>query len=322
MGFDVLFVSPHPDDVAFSAAGQVAREVTAGRRVAVLTLFDRSSPSGGAGFVAETTRSAEDQAFAGCAGVERIAGGLVDALARRRRYRAPRRLLAPLHPDEAPLVSEVRARLEEVLAGGCRRLVAPLGIGEHADHQIAHQAARQLDAAAVDVSFYEDTPHVLTPFQLARRLARLGCRPPEGDATILRGTVGEELGALWRTWSAMPFIDALLGVPQGARRSWLARLLRPLVIAVLSAPALLSWPRRVWGSTPVACELLAGADLLAAKLAAIACYGTQWPMVFPSLDLWRAALEGYARSLGQDGAVERVWRFVPPYAQPAPEEAA
>ena len=36
---DVLYVSPHPDDVAFSAAGRVARDVAAGRRVGVLTLF-------------------------------------------------------------------------------------------------------------------------------------------------------------------------------------------------------------------------------------------------------------------------------------------
>ncbi|MCU1278060.1 MAG: hypothetical protein JWM53_1606, partial [bacterium] len=40
----ILYVSPHADDVAFSVAGQLAREVAAGERVVVCTLFEPPEP--------------------------------------------------------------------------------------------------------------------------------------------------------------------------------------------------------------------------------------------------------------------------------------
>src|SRR5262245_47243408 len=51
---DVLYVSPHADDVAFSAAGQLARDVAAGARAVVFTVFEPPEPE----------RRAEDERFA------------------------------------------------------------------------------------------------------------------------------------------------------------------------------------------------------------------------------------------------------------------
>src|SRR3954470_14139520 len=158
---EVLYVSPHADDVAFSAAAQLARDVAGGARGTVVTLFEPP----------EAERRAEDEAFARAFGATLLRGEWPDAIVRRRRYRSPAQLFAPLRRDEAPLVEAVRALLQARVDGGCRRVVAPLGVGGHVDHQVAHAACRALVGA--DVAYYEDTPYVLTPFQLPRRLARL-----------------------------------------------------------------------------------------------------------------------------------------------------
>ena len=166
----VLYVSPHADDVAFSAAAQLARDVAAGARATLLTLFEPPEPE----------RRGEDEAFARAAGVELVRGEWPDAIVRRRRYRSPAQLFAPMRADEAPLVEAVRATLQARVDAGARRVVAPLGVGGHVDHQMAHAACRALVGA--DVAYYEDTPYVLTPFQLPRRFARLGAAPSQRRA--------------------------------------------------------------------------------------------------------------------------------------------
>jgi len=207
---NVIYVSPHADDVAFSAAGQLARDVAAGARVSLFTVFEAPQDAGPASFSDAAARRAEDDAFAAAFGVTLARGPWADAVVRRRRYRAPQQLFAPLHPDEGPLVDAVRAALQARVDAGARRVVAPLGVGGHVDHQIAHAAARGLDGA--DVRFYEDTPYVLTPYQLPRRLARLdGDVDGPRDTTLARGTVRAELGAAASTWlAALPVSIAAL----------------------------------------------------------------------------------------------------------------
>lgn len=300
---EVLYVSPHADDVAFSVAGRLAADVAAGARVTVLTLFEAPQDAGPADFSDQAARRDEDEAFAAAFGARLERGGFRDAIVRRRRYRAPQRLFAPLRADEAPLVDEVRAALQARVDGGCRRVVAPLGVGGHVDHQIAHAAAAALVGA--DVVYYEDAPYVLTPFQLPRRLARLdadvdGAR----DASLARGSVRAELGAAAATWLAAPLIQERVG-PR----------LRKLAVATILTPEWTRWPRR---SRPrrrrFAAELCAAPELAELKLRAVAAYPSQWRLFYRALDDWRRALERYGRAAGGDGVIERVWREVTPAA--------
>jgi LmbE family N-acetylglucosaminyl deacetylase len=308
---DVLYVAPHSDDVAFSAAGQVARDVSSGARVAVLTLFEAPAGQGPASFSNQAARRAEDDRYAALAGVTRLSGGWPDAVARRRRYRTPRLLFSPMGADEQPLVEEVRARLQSLVDGGCRRLVAPLGVGQHVDHQIAHAAARGVGGA--DLRYYEDTPYVLTRYQLPRRLARLALRPTgDGDATLARGTIAGELGAAARAWYEAPLLEALVG-PR----------MRALAVAAVLPPEILYWPRRAQAACgPVAAEVLDGPEVGARKLEAIACYGSQWPLFYPSLDAWRAALTDYAARMGRGQIVERCWTITEAQASRAGNPAS
>jgi LmbE family N-acetylglucosaminyl deacetylase len=315
---DVVYISPHADDVAFSAAAQVARDVAAGSRVGVLTLFEMPAKPG-AIFGDRTTRSDEDAVYAALAGVEPIRAGFQDAVVRNQRYRNPHQLLAPLAEDERPLVEAVRAKLEAVVRAGCRRVVAPLGIGEHVDHQIAHEAARSLSGP--ELAFYEDTPHVLTGYQLARRLARLGLQATsrhadavgaDADRTLRRGSALEEVSAMASTWRSMPLIDMAFGVAPGSPRPWWLGIARFFAVAYLVAPYLFSSRTCRRDLRPAAASIVRGPEVVTQKLAAIGAYPSQWPGFRPTLDEWRDALEAYARDLGEDGVVERVWSLLPP----------
>jgi LmbE family N-acetylglucosaminyl deacetylase len=291
----LLYVSPHADDVAFSVAGQLARDVAAGERVVVFTLFEPPEPG--------DVRRAEDDAFARAFGVTLERGAWPDAIVRRRRYRSPARLFAPLRADERPLVEAVRAALQALVDGGCRRVVAPLGVGGHVDHQVAHAACRALTGA--DVRYYEDTPYVLTPYQLPRRLARLDAEVEgERDPTLARGSVRAELGAAANSWLAAPLIQERVG-PR----------MRKLAVAAILTPEWTRWPRRSrTRARRFAPSLVEGDELGARKLEAIAAYPTQWRLFYRDLDGWRQALERYARAMGQGGVVERLWREVTPAA--------
>ncbi|HXU68144.1 MAG TPA: PIG-L family deacetylase [Polyangia bacterium] len=295
---DVLYISPHADDVAFSAAGQLAREVAAGARATVMTLFEPPEAE------AEVRRG-EDEAFARAFGVTLVRGEWSDAVVRRRRYRSPAQLFTPMRADEAPLVEAIRAALQARVDAGARRVVAPLGVGGHVDHQVAHAACRALVGA--DVAYYEDTPYVLTPFQLPRRLARLDAAVvkaeiDERDETLARGSVRSELRAAAATWMAAPFIQERVG-PK----------LRKLAVAAILMPEWTRWPRRSrTGARRLSATLIAGDDLPRAKLEAIAAYPSQWRLFYRALDDWRGELERYARAMGQAGMVERVWREVRP----------
>ncbi|HEY2749631.1 MAG TPA: PIG-L family deacetylase [Polyangia bacterium] len=291
MGPEVLYVSPHADDVAFSAAGQLVRDVGGGTRATVMTLFAPPPPD------AEVRRG-EDEAFARAFGVALVRGEWPDAVMRRRRYRSPAQLFAPLRGDEAPLIEAVRAALQARVDGGCRRVVAPLGVGGHVDHQVAHAACRALVGA--DVAYYEDTPYVLTPFQLPRRFARIGAVVDASDVTLARGSVRAELGAAAATWMAAPLIQERVG-PK----------LRRLAVAAILTPEWTRWPRRSRaGGRRFAATIVDGEEVARVKLEAVAAYPTQWRLFYRALDDWWQALVRYSRAMGQAGIVERVWREI------------
>ena len=297
---DVLYVSPHADDVAFSAAGQIARDRAAGLRVAVMTLFEAKE---GMAEFSDAARKEEDARFARLAGIEMVQAGFADAIVRKAAYRWTPMIFAPVGDAESPLVASIRTALQRfVYARGCTRVVAPLGVGGHVDHQVAHLACRDLYGA--HVSFYEDTPYVLTDYQLARRLSRLGVAPALADAadrTVVRGTMREELGAAAETWNTAPFIV------DRVRPS-----LRAAAVATILSPEVLAWPRREQNLPRRLVSTIVDDPAIAeAKLAAIACYASQWPFYHRDLGGWANSLERYAIAMGRSRIVERTWTLEP-----------
>ncbi len=220
-------------------------------------------------------------------------GGWLDAIARDPRYRSPRRVFQPF--DEYALADEIAGRLQAIVDGGFEQIVAPLGIGGHVDHQIAHAAVQKL--TRVERIFYEDTPYVLTCHQLPRRLHRLGFRAlPSSDPTLARSGRWSELAATARAWNRSPFV-----------RGETSPLSRPFAVATIV------WPDRRSPAIPSPDAPVAQSEWISdshhAKLSAIATYQSQWPLFFPKLEDWKSELAEYARAQGYTELGERRWRL-------------
>jgi LmbE family N-acetylglucosaminyl deacetylase len=169
---NVVFLSPHFDDVALSCGGTAALV----RGALCLTIFSgtpaKDAPLGefarrlheewGASDVGEILerRSREDQEAARLLGMGRREIGYLDAIYRGDRYPGGPPICRDLHPDDLVLCGEIATRLEETLpARGETVVVAPLGIGGHVDHEVTHRAGALLSSSGWRVLFYEDFPY-------------------------------------------------------------------------------------------------------------------------------------------------------------------
>jgi LmbE family N-acetylglucosaminyl deacetylase len=178
---DSVYVSPHGDDVALACAGRLVRERAAGQRVLVVTLF-------GAG-----TGAAADALAA--LGVERLALDLPDARRRGGSSAAPPDLTRERGPqDDAALHRAADVLTDLAHRTRARQVYAPLAVGGHVDHRIAHEAARAAFEAGQgrNVFLYEERPEAFVPGAVRVRLGQLGARlpPAAADATGRRGLPG------------------------------------------------------------------------------------------------------------------------------------
>ncbi len=293
--FDVLYVSPHADDVAFSAAGQLVNDVAAKKRVGLLTLFAPEADDKQAPFGDRAKRQAEDRRFADEHGVTLVVGGLDQAPARHKRYRSARRLLAPLADgDERETIAAVQQKITGLL-GPDTELVAPLSIGCHVDHQVAERAVLGLVDGRADlrVRFYEDVPYVLVPFALPRRFAQLGWVVAGQDTTFARARFARELRQAASHFARMPFLQAAAPLPF---RAVAAAAMVYRDVRARTAPTVRTATAALFGDHTLA----------AIKRRAAACYDSQWRLFFPSLDALVAELSAYGEKMGH-GLVERTW---------------
>jgi LmbE family N-acetylglucosaminyl deacetylase len=156
---DVVFVSPHLDDVALSCAGTVRNHVTRGETALVVTVF--------AGPLASDERVHEDDASMAVLGAEAVRLSFADAIARVAHPREIWRDVVDLPLESA--VTEALAALWD--ARGRPAVVAPLAVGGHVDHRICHRAARALARRGARVAFYEDYPYAARAGLVEARLA-------------------------------------------------------------------------------------------------------------------------------------------------------
>jgi LmbE family N-acetylglucosaminyl deacetylase len=185
--YDHIYLSPHLDDAALSCGGAIARHSAAGARVLVVTICTAMpSPEGPFSSFAEEihrqwgltpdqvvrARLHEDSLAMEYLGADSLWVGMFDAIYRRPAdYVSDTTLFGdpvaddPLLPNLKAFIRALRDRVPRAT------LYAPLGIGNHVDHQIAYAAAR---AGAGDaIAFYEDFPYVTKPDALDRRLRAL-----------------------------------------------------------------------------------------------------------------------------------------------------
>ena len=208
-GYDHIYLSPHLDDAALSCGGAIARHANDGARVLVVTICTAAPPSDGpfSDFANEvhqawglapaevySVRLREDDLALARLDADTYRVGLLDAIYRRPdAYNSRDALFGTPAPDDALLYST-----RQLIAALHRRapratFYAPLGVGNHVDHQIIHAAAR--DRAGAVMAFYEDFPYMLWDGAFEQR-TRAIAQPLVASTIDIDTTLTRKIGAI------------------------------------------------------------------------------------------------------------------------------
>lgn len=244
---DALYLSPHLDDAVLSCGGTVHRQVRAGRRVTILTIFTADLEDDPSNRIlqevygrmklrpskAMATRRDEDLEACRKLGAEPVHWDIDEALGRHADLPNLAALFeAPPSSDDA-VAEALTKRLREF--AGVPEIVVPLGLGGHLDHRIVRRAAE----AAFDqgLRYYEDFPYVLSVDEVASCPEVQGLEPrvqelgrADVDARVeaieaYESQVGSLFGPRWRMLLPGKSIRAKVRRHAGAvggERFWLA----------------------------------------------------------------------------------------------------
>jgi LmbE family N-acetylglucosaminyl deacetylase len=252
-----IILSPHLDDAALSVGGTIARLTVVGEAVLVVNICSGSPPLGGpfSSFAAlqhtrwklpadeaVALRRAEDAAALAILGADSLQLDLLDAI-----YRMPEAyiddetLFGAVAPDD-PLAELARPSVEAIVAGSpAARVYAPLGVGNHVDHQAVYAVAAELAGAGVPVLYYEDFPYAARQGSLAARLSAPGA--PRGLAPVVTEIAGE----LERKIIAVAAYESQLGTLFGDGER-MAQMVAAYAAAVAEAPG--AYAERLWAPQP------------------------------------------------------------------------
>jgi len=193
-----IYLSPHLDDAVMSCGGIIHQQASNGDQVQVITIFageyQGGTPSPFALVQHEywgnpphpmPLRRAEDRAALVLLGADAVHLDCLDAVYRAGLdgewlYANEEALWQNVHPAD-PLAEDgaqnLVNRLEALLPPPSQDLIyAPLCVGQHVDHQLAHQAARELHARGYRMAFYEDYPYAMEPGATGFALAAAGAQ--------------------------------------------------------------------------------------------------------------------------------------------------
>jgi len=168
-----IFLSPHLDDVTFSCGGLVWDLTNDGQSVEIWTINagdppgDEFSPLAqilhqkwGLGLDAVQLRRDEDQKACQIIGAVPRYFSYLDCIYRKDTdgdfyYSTEGDIFGGLDPREANLIDRLSGQLRSELPEDVR-VVAPLGIGNHVDHELTRKAATRLD---IPLLYYPDFPY-------------------------------------------------------------------------------------------------------------------------------------------------------------------
>lgn len=168
-----IFLSPHLDDIVFSCGGLVWDLTRAGHHVEIWTICAGDPPQGdlspfaqelhqnwGLGLNAVQIRRTEDQMACQIIGATPKYLSYLDCIYRKSSlgdflYTTEEDIFGGLDPQEADLIQRLSDQFKEELPGDAR-VVAPLGIGNHVDHELTRKAVNRLQ---IPVAFYADYPY-------------------------------------------------------------------------------------------------------------------------------------------------------------------
>jgi LmbE family N-acetylglucosaminyl deacetylase len=186
---DSVYVGPHAHDLAVSCAGRLQHESRSGLKLLVVTLFGPGLD--GPFSPAQRAEEAAARALVRL-GVTHFSAELPEARRRSGLYSTYQGLLEARDVGDDAWAGQAAEVLTEIgHRTKAKQVYAPLAVGGHIDHQLAHEAARAaFPGEGRNVFLYEDRPEALVGGAVRIRLAQMGARlPPAAD-------VAERAGAL------------------------------------------------------------------------------------------------------------------------------
>ena len=221
-----VYLAPHLDDAVYSCGAQIFCQTQSGEEVVVLTICAGDPPSGALSPFAQVlhtlwgvnaeravaVRRAEDQAACALLGARAVHWEIPDAIYRRAAQDIPYypdndAIFGPLHPEEQHLVHILAQRLRDQFPPTAR-LVSPLAIGNHVDHQLTRRAA---EASGRVTHYYADFPYAAREPQTLEALRanwQMAFPPPDEEDALhawLEGirTYSSQFGVFWEDDTAL-----------------------------------------------------------------------------------------------------------------------
>jgi LmbE family N-acetylglucosaminyl deacetylase len=222
---DWIYLSPHYDDIALSAAGLVWEQKQRGHAVQIWTLCGGEPPNGTLSPFAQSLherwqtgsnavyqRQVEDIDSCQAVGAAYRHFPLPDCIYRYSTadghfYASEEAIFGAIHPAEYPLVAEL-AELLRREAPAQANLVCPLALGGHVDHRLVRAAAEQ---SRLRLWYYADYPYILKEEAVLQAMLAGGWRmkkrriTPRGLAAWQRAVAAHksQLSTFWPDDAAM-----------------------------------------------------------------------------------------------------------------------
>jgi LmbE family N-acetylglucosaminyl deacetylase len=187
--YDLIYLSPHLDDVALSCGGQIVQQRMNGRSVLIVTIAAGNPPATLSALARKlhehwelpseviTIRRDEDRLACHLLDTDYLHWDIPDAIYRLHPldqtplYPVMEMILEPVLPVDYGLIVSLVKQLQTL--PGHQQVVAPLAVGNHVDHQITRLAAEYCFGSAL--LYYEDYPYAHLPGALEKAI-----RPPDG----------------------------------------------------------------------------------------------------------------------------------------------
>ena len=168
-----IYLSPHLDDVIYSCGGLIWEQTQAGEEGEIWTICAADPPgeplspfaetlhqSWGLGEDATRIRREEDRKASQIVGAVPRYFSFLDCIYRKSDsgnyyYLSDHDLFGGLDPGEANLINTLTKELKDQLPANAW-IVAPLGIGNHVDHDLTRKAASRL---GIPLYYYPDYPY-------------------------------------------------------------------------------------------------------------------------------------------------------------------
>ncbi len=176
--YDTIILSPHLDDAALSCGGQIYLKTAVGQSVLIVTIMAGDPPASGLSTFAQSLhdrwqlnsqaaaqRRDEDIVAASILGADTLHWTVADCIYRQEPqtgesyYRSEQAIFGELNPAESLLVNKLAEHLTTLPQ--TNQIIAPLGIGNHVDHQITRLAAEQ--EFGENLGYYEEYPYAIAP---------------------------------------------------------------------------------------------------------------------------------------------------------------